>query len=82
MLKNLILKNFGIFNLLSSTKLPYPILKSNNLFMKKLPKSLRKYIRKEKARIRREFLDLKEAENKIKQLYEKFFLKFKNQKNN
>ena len=39
---------------------------------KKLPKSLRKFIRKEKARIRREVLDLKEQEKQIKQLYEKF----------
>jgi len=39
---------------------------------KKLPKSIRKYIRKEKARIRREVLDLKEQEKQIKQLYEKF----------
>jgi hypothetical protein len=40
--------------------------------MKKLPRSIRKFIRKEKARIRREVLDLKEQEKQIKQLYEKF----------
>jgi hypothetical protein len=37
----------------------------------KLPKSLRKFIRKEKARIRRESLDWKEEEKKIKEIYEK-----------
>jgi len=36
-----------------------------------LPKSVRKYLRKEKARIRREFLDKKEQEKEIKKLYEK-----------
>lgn len=39
---------------------------------RKLPKSLRKYIRREKARIRREVLNLEEQEKLIKQLYEKF----------
>jgi len=39
---------------------------------KKLPKGVRKYIRKEKARIRREVLDIKEQEELIQQLYEKF----------
>jgi len=39
---------------------------------KKLPKSLRKYIRKEKARIRREVLDLKEQRELIKKIYQKF----------
>lgn len=39
---------------------------------KRLPKSLRRFIRKEKARIRREVLDLKLQEEKIKELYEKF----------
>ena len=36
---------------------------------KNLPKSVRKFIRREKARIRREVLDLKEQEKEIKQLY-------------
>jgi len=40
---------------------------------KKLPKSLRKYIRREKSRIRREVLDLKEQEKLINELYKKFF---------
>jgi len=53
-----------------------------DFFMKKLPKSIRKYIRKEKARIRREILDLKEQERKIKELYEKIFYKLKIQNNN
>ena len=39
---------------------------------RKLPKSLRKYIRKEKARIRREVLDIKEQERLIQELYKKF----------
>ncbi len=39
----------------------------------KLSKSARKHIRKEKARIRRDVLDLKEQEKLIKKLYEKFF---------
>ncbi len=40
--------------------------------MKKLPKSIRKYIRKEKARIRREVLDLAEQKRLIDELYKKF----------
>ncbi len=36
---------------------------------KKLPKSLRKFIRREKARIRREVLDLKKQEELISELY-------------
>jgi len=39
---------------------------------KKLPKSLRKYIRQKKARIRREVLDIKEQERLINELYKKF----------
>ncbi len=39
---------------------------------KKLPRSIRKYIRKEKARIRREVLDLEERKTLIGQLYNKF----------
>ena len=41
--------------------------------VKKPPKGLRKFIRKEKARIRREVLDLKEQEKLISQLYQKLF---------
>jgi len=44
---------------------------------RKLPKSLRKYIRQEKARIRREVLDIKEQEKLIQELYQKFFEKLK-----
>jgi len=40
-----------------------------------LPNSIRKFIRKEKARIRREVLDLKEQEKLISQLYEKLLKK-------
>jgi hypothetical protein len=47
---------------------------------RKLPKSIRKYIRKEKARIRREVLDLKKQEELIQQLYERFLKN--NPKNN
>lgn len=39
---------------------------------KKLPKSIRKYIRREKARIRREVLDVKEQKKLIEELYKKF----------
>lgn len=38
---------------------------------KKLPKSLKKHIRREKARIRREQFDLKKQEELIKELYKK-----------
>jgi len=38
---------------------------------RKLPKSLRKYIRREKARIRREVLNLREQEKLIQELYQK-----------
>jgi len=38
---------------------------------RRLPKSLRKFIRQEKARIRREVLDIKEQERLIQQLYQK-----------
>ncbi len=38
-----------------------------------MPKSLQRYIRQEKARIRREVLDLKEQEKLIQELYKKFF---------
>lgn len=40
---------------------------------KRLPKSLRKYLRREKAQIRRQFLDEKEREEKIRELLKKFF---------
>ncbi|MBU0476879.1 hypothetical protein KKB68_02655 [Patescibacteria group bacterium] len=36
---------------------------------KKLPKSFRKFIRKEKARIRRDILDTKEQEKLIQEIY-------------
>ncbi len=48
---------------------------------KKLSKSVRKYIRREKARIRRQFFDIKEQEESIKQLYQRF-LKVNVSKNN
>ena len=40
--------------------------------VKKLSKSIQKFIREEKARIRREVLDLKEQEKLINELYQKF----------
>jgi DNA/RNA-binding domain of Phe-tRNA-synthetase-like protein len=48
---------------------------------KKVPKSVRKYIRQKKARIRREALDLKEQEKQITELYQKFFKKIKTKPN-
>lgn len=44
-------------------------------YEKKLSKSLRKYIRKEKARIRREVLDVPEQKRLIAELYEQFLPK-------
>ena len=38
---------------------------------KKMPKSIRKHICKEKARIRREVLDFKDQEKQIKELFKK-----------
>jgi len=39
---------------------------------KRLPKGIRKYIRCQKACLRREFLDLAERQEKINQLYQLF----------
>jgi len=39
---------------------------------KKLPRSIRKFIRREKARIRREILDIKKQEELIKEIYKKY----------
>ena len=47
---------------------------------RKLPKSIRKYIRKEKARIRREVLDLKGQERLIQELYKKFSKNYENKR--
>ena len=49
--------------------------------MRKLPRSVRKYIRKEKARIRREVLDLKKQEELINELYQKFLKQYENTRN-
>jgi len=53
--------------------------------LKKLPSSLRKFIRREKGRIRREFSDLKEQEKRIEDMYNKVTpkteIKNKKQKN-
>lgn len=40
---------------------------------KRIPKSIRKHIREEKARIRRQVFDVKEQKRLIKELYEKNF---------
>lgn len=40
---------------------------------KRLPYSIRKFIRKEKARIRSQILDIEEQKRLISQLYQKFF---------
>lgn len=47
----------------------------------RLPRSIKKYIRKEKARIRREVLDLKEQEKLISQLYQRFLKQYENKRN-
>ena len=44
----------------------------------KLSKSIRKYIRREKARIRRKVLNFKEQEKLIDELYQKINSKIKN----
>jgi hypothetical protein len=44
---------------------------------KKLPKSIRKHIRKEKARIRRELFFLSDQREAIKKLYEKIATRYK-----
>ncbi len=48
---------------------------------RKLSKSLRKYVRREKARIRREVWDLKEQEKLIEQLYQEIFKRYIIKKN-
>ncbi|MEK7519196.1 MAG: hypothetical protein AAB565_00190 [Patescibacteria group bacterium] len=49
---------------------------------KRLPKSIRKFIRREKARIRRQVLDLKEQEKLISDLYKKLTTPLTKVKNN
>jgi hypothetical protein len=48
----------------------------------KLPKSLRIYIRRQKARIRREVLEIKKQEEEIKKLYEKILKSLPSKINN
>lgn len=48
---------------------------------KKLPNSTRKFIRLEKARIRRSVLDPKKQDEMIKEVYNKLFNKQPNQEN-
>ena len=43
--------------------------------MIKMPKSIRKFIRREKSRIRREILGFKKQEEKIEELCQRFFKK-------
>lgn len=40
---------------------------------RKMSKSIRKYIRKEKSRIRREVLDIKQQEEQIQQLLSRYY---------
>jgi len=47
---------------------------------KRLPKSIRKYIRLEKARIRRQTLDLNEKNKLISEIYSKFANEKENKK--
>lgn len=48
---------------------------------KRLPKSLKKFIRKEKARIRREISDIEEQKKLINELYQKFLKQHENTRN-
>lgn len=48
---------------------------------KKLSKSLQKFIRAEKARIRREVLDSKEQKKQIQEIYKKYFCVVSNRSN-
>ena len=48
---------------------------------KRLPKSIRKFIRREKARIRREVFNLKKQEELISELYQKIFKQYANPRN-
>jgi hypothetical protein len=48
---------------------------------KRMPKGLRKHIRQEKARIRREVLDLKKQEELIKEIYQKVLKKDEDKRN-
>jgi len=41
------------------------------MFKKRLPKGLRKYIRLEKARLKREISDFEERKKQVKELYKK-----------
>ena len=43
-----------------------------------MPKSLRKFIRQEKARIRREVLDLEKQEELVGELYQKILKQYEN----
>ncbi len=47
------------------------------MIMKKIPKSLRKFIRVEKAKIRRENHTIHEIQEKIKNLYQKIGYEYK-----
>ncbi len=40
------------------------------MIKKRLPKGIRKYLRREKARLRKDVLDFKKQEEKIKALYQ------------
>ncbi len=46
-----------------------------------MPRSIRKFIRLEKARIRREVLDIKKQEELINELYQKILEQHENKRN-
>ena len=48
---------------------------------RKMPRSIRKFIRQQKARIRREVLDIKTQEELITKLYKKFIKQDENKQN-
>jgi len=48
---------------------------------KKLPRSIRKFIRLEKARIRRQILDFKQQEELISEIYNKISKQYANTRN-
>jgi hypothetical protein len=48
---------------------------------KRLPKSIRKFLRRKKAEIRSQFSDPGEQEKRIKELLEQIYKKYENQRN-
>jgi hypothetical protein len=69
------LKSFHFCFILNLAKVFYFIDFLNGMARKKFPKSIRKFIRKEKTRIRREISDLKEQKKAIEKLYQQIISK-------